>query len=415
MTSTTSASNDVAHKPALDFLRYLGPGMIVAVGFIDPGNWAANLAAGAQFGYKLLWAVALATLVLTVLQHNAARLGIITGKCLSENATAHLNKYLSRFILGTAMLAAISTSLAFNLGSALALQMLFHLPLQVGAVLSGGLTVWLLFSNSYRRIEKIIMGFIALIGLSFLVELWLSPVDWGGVGTGLAVPSLPSGSVLIVLSIIGSVVMPHNLFLHSEVIQSRQWNLENDEVIKKQLKYELTDTVFSMVVGWVINSAMIVLAAALFFTKGVAVTELAQAQELLRPLLGNAAAVIFALALLLAGIASSLTAGMAGGSILAGMFGEPYDTKHPHSKAGVLVTIVLGVAIVFLVHNPFDALVYSQVALAAQLIITIALVIYLTASTKVMGRFRNTRLTNVILVVIAVFVAALNVLLLVAP
>ena len=168
-----------------------------------------------------------------------------------------------------------------------------------------------------------------------------------------------------------------------------------------------------MVVGWVINSAMIVLAAALFFSKGVVVTELAQAQELLRPLLGSAAAVIFALALLLAGVASSLTAGMAGGSILAGMFGEPYDVKDPHSKVGVLVTIVLGVGIVFLVRSPFDALVYSQVALAGQLIITLVLLIYLTASTKVMGRFRNTRLTNVILVLICLFIAVLNVLLLV--
>jgi len=385
--------------------------MIVAVGFIDPGNWAANLAAGAQFGYNLLWAVALATLILTFLQHNAAHLGIATGKCLSENATIHLNKYLSRFLLATAMLSAISTSLAFNLGSALALQILFHLPIQVGAVLSGALAVWLLFSNSYRRIEKIIMGFVSLIGLSFLVELWLSPVDWGAVGLGLAVPSLPSGSVLIVLSIIGSVVMPHNLFLHSEVIQSRQWNLEDEAVIKQQLKYEFTDTIFSMAVGWIINSAMIVLAAAMFFSKGIVVTEIAQAHEMLKPLLGNAAAIIFALALLLAGVASSLTAGMAGGSIFAGIFNEPYDIKDSHSRAGVLATVVIGVVIVFLVGSPLNALVYSQVALAVQLPFTVFLLIYLTSSKKVMGAFRNSKLTNTILVLIGIFVTALNVLL----
>jgi len=387
--------------------------MLVAVGFIDPGNWAANLAAGAQYGYKLLWVVALATLILAFLQHNAAHLGIATGKCLSENTTIHLNKFLSKFVLITAMGSAIATSVAFNLGSALALQILFKLPLQVGAVLSGGLAVFLLFTNSYRRIEKIIMGFVSLIGVSFLVELWLSPVDWGAAGLGVVVPNIPAGSVPIIMAIMGSVVMPHNLFLHSEVIQSRQWNLEDDAVINRQLKYEFTDTVFSMAVGWIINAAMVVLAAALFFTHGTVVTEISQAQQLLRPLLGNGAAIIFAIALLLAGIASSLTAGMASGSIFAGMFGEPYDIKDSHSKIGVLIAIVAGVGIVFLVGSPLPALVYSQVVMSVQLPVTVFLQIYLTSSSKVMGKYRNSAFTNVVLVLIGVFVTGLNVMLLI--
>ncbi|MDR0287945.1 MAG: Nramp family divalent metal transporter [Clostridiales bacterium] len=386
--------------------------MIVAVGFIDPGNWAANLAAGSQFGYKLLWVITLSTLILAFLQHNAAHLGIVTGKCLSENATIHLNKILSRVILSTAMLAAVSTALAEILGAALALQMLFKLPLQIGAVISGALVIWLLFSNSYRKIEKFIMGFVSLIGISFLVELFIAPVDWGRASVSMFVPDMPSGSVLVIMSILGAVVMPHNLFLHSEVIQSRQWNLEDEDVIKKQLKYEFTDTIFSLTVGWIVNTAIVIIAAALFFSKGTVVTEIDQAQNMLKPLLGNAAAVLFALALLLAGIASSLTAGMAGGSIFAGIFNEPYDIRDSHSKIGVLATMGIGVIAIFLISSPFKALIYSQTLLSVQLPITIFFQIYLTSSKKVMGKHKNTKLTNIILVLIGIFVTALNIVLL---
>ena len=400
------------HNPAVDFLKYIGPGMIVAVGFIDPGNWAANLAAGSQFGYKLLWVISLSTIILAFLQHNAAHLGIVTGKCLSENATIHLNKYLSKFILITAMLAAISTAMAEILGSALALQMLFNLPLQIGAVLSGVLVIWLLLVNSYRKIEKFIMGFVSLIGISFIIELFLTSINWHSVMISWITPSMPAGSIVIIMSILGAVVMPHNLFLHSEVIQSRQWNLEDDKIIKKQLKYEFTDTIFSMVVGWCINSAIIIIAAALFFERGIVVSEISQAQEMLKPLLGNGAAIIFALALLFAGVASSLTAGMAGGSIFAGIFNEPYDINDSHSKIGILITIIAAFIIVFLISSPFNALIYSQMLLSVQLPITIFFQIYLTSSKKVMGKYKNTKLTNIFLVLIGLFVSVLNLILL---
>ena len=400
------------HHPALDFLRYIGPGMIVAVGFIDPGNWAANLAAGSQFGYKLLWVITFSTIILVFLQHNAAHLGIVTGKCLSENATLHLNRYLSKFILITAMLAAVSTAMAEILGAALALQMLFKLPLQIGAVLSCALAIWLLFSNSYRKIEKVIMGFVSLIGISFLIELFIAPVDWSTASVSLFVPAMPAGSILVIMSIIGAVVMPHNLFLHSEVIQSRQWNIEDEATIRRQLKYEFTDTIFSMSVGWIINSAIVIIAAALFFSRGSVVTEIDQAQDMLKPLLGNAAATLFALALLLAGIASSLTAGMAGGSIYAGIFREPYDIRDSHSKIGVLITMILAVIIIFFVSSPFNALIYSQMLLSVQLPVTIFFQIYLTSSKRVMGKYKNTGFTNTILILTGIFVTALNIMLL---
>ena len=156
------------------------------------------------------------------------------------------------------------------------------------------------------------------------------------------------------MSVLGAVVMPHNLFLHSEIIQSRQWNLENDKIIKKQLNYEFFDTIFSMIIGWAINSAMILLAASVFFKKGIPVNELQQASNVLKPLLGNMAAVIFAIALLLSGIASSVTSCMAGGSIFAGIFGEPFDIKDNHSRLGIFISLVFATLIIIFIWRPLQ-------------------------------------------------------------
>lgn len=402
--------------PALDFLKYVGPGLIVAVGFIDPGNWAANLAAGSQFGYKLLWVITLSTIMLAFLQHNVAHLGIVTGKCLSENATAHLNQYLSKIILGTAILAAISTAVAEILGGALALQMLFKLPLQVGAILTGALVIWFLLSNSYSKIEKVIIGFVSIIGLSLLFEIiFIHNIDWKAAGIGWIVPTVDAKSIPIIMSALGAVVMPHNLFLHSEVIQSRQWNLEDSAVIEHQLKFEFFDTIFSMFLGWVINSVIIILAAALFFP--YAVTRINQAQDMLVPLLGPVAALLFAIAFLFAGVASSITAGMAGGSIFAGMFREPYDIHDPHSRLGVFITIVcatVAVCVITFFTSAFNILIDSQVLLSIQLPITIFLQIYLTSSKKVMGKYKNVLFTKILLLATGSFVTILNIILLVS-
>jgi manganese transport protein len=397
---------------ASELFRFLGPGVLVTVGFIDPGNWAANLAAGSGFGYALLWMMPLSTLMLIVLQHNAAHLGIATGLCLSEAATKHLPRPFSRALLGSAVLAAIATAFAEILGGAIALEMLLGLPLDVGAVLVAALVAALLLTNSYRRLEKLIIGFVSLIGLSFLFELGLVHVDFGAAARGSVLPSFPPGSMLVVMSVLGAVVMPHNLFLHSEVIQSRHWNLADDGVRRRQLRYELLDTLLSMGVGWAINSAIIVVAAATFFSAGHPVDTLADAGAMLRPLLGGGASIAFALALLFAGIASSVTAGMAGGSIVAGVFGEHYDVGDWHSRLGVGATIGGALLAIFFVRDPFRALVYSQMALSVQLPWTICAQIALTSSRKVMGAYANSRVDNALLGIVALAVAALNVALL---
>ena len=385
---------------ALELLKYIGPGLLVTVGFIDPGNWASNFAAGSEFGYALLWVVTLSTVMLIILQHNVAHLGIVTGLCLSEAANKYLPRMGSRTILWSAMGASVSTSLAEILGGAIALVAVFVFAM--------------MFSNSYKKIERYIIAFVSLIGLSFIYELFLVDIEWGEAAQAWVVPSIPEGSMLIIMSVLGAVVMPHNLFLHSEVIQSRQWNLQDEAVIEKQLKYEFFDTFFSMFIGWAINSAMILLAASTFFRENIVVNDLQQAHSLLEPLLGSNAVVIFALALLLAGVSSSMTSGIAAGSIFAGMYDEPYNIKDIHSRTGVIISLGIALLIIFMIGDPFKGLIISQAILSVQLPITVFLQVRLTSSKEVMGKYANTLFTKILLYGIAIVVTLLNILLLVS-
>jgi len=397
----------------LEILKYIGPGFLVTVGFIDPGNWASNVAAGSGYGHSLLWMVTLSTLMLIVLQHTAAHLGIATGLCLSEASAVHMRKWTGMLFLLTAVLASVSTALAELLGAAIGLNMLFGLPLGIGASLSAGLAVYMLFSRGYKGLEKWIIAFVSLIGLSFLFELTLVKVGWQEAAREWFVPSMPAGSLPVVMSVLGAVVMPHNIFLHSEVIQSRRWNLEGEAVIKRQLKFEFADTLFAMLIGWAINSAMIIVAASVFHTQGMTVTELPQAELTLRPLLGGIAASVFGVALVLAGFSSSITAAMAGGSIFAGMFQEPFDPSDSHSRIGVVITILGALIVIFFVNSPFQTMIWSQIILSIQLPFTIFALIYLTSSKKVMGRFANLTYHRMILWIVALIVCFLNVKLLV--
>jgi manganese transport protein len=400
------------HKPAfgaLDIFKYIGPGLLVTVGFIDPGNWAANIATGSGYGYTLLWVLSLSTIMLIVLQHNVAHLGIVTGLCLSEAATIYIKPGISKFILGFAVLASISTSLAEILGGAIAINMLFDVPVKIGAILVTVFVIIMLFTNSYSKIEKWIIGFVSIIGLSFLYELFLVDVDWVAAGISWVKPSIPKGSMLLLMSVLGAVVMPHNLFLHSEIIQSRQWNRQDEKIIRKQLKFEFADTLFSMIVGWAINSAMIIMAAAVFFSKNIKVNELQQAESLLKPLLGSNASIIFAVALLFSGIASSITSAMAGGSILSGMYKEPYDINDSHTRTGIIISLLGALIVIFFTRDPFKGLIWSQVFLSIQLPFTVGIQIYLTSSKKVMGKYANSRFLIAVLSIIAAIVIFLNI------
>ena len=393
----------------LDILRYIGPGMLVTVGFIDPGNWASNFAAGSGYGYGLLWVVTLSTVMLVILQHNVAHLGIVTGLCLSEAAMRYAPRWISLPVLGSAVFASISTSLAEILGGAIALEMLLGIPIRWGAVLTTATVLIMLFSNSYKRIERAIIGFVSIIGLSFIYELFLVDIDWPAAARGWVTPSLPGGSIFIIMSVLGAVVMPHNLFLHSEIIQSHEYHKRGKMSIRQALKFEFLDTLFSMSIGWAINSAMVLLAAAAFFGSGTApVEELGQAQSLLVPLLGENAAGIFALALLLAGISSTLTSGMAAGSIFSGLFGESYNLRDTHSQAGVVLSLGIALLAIFFISDPFQGLIISQMLLSIQLPFTIFLQVGLTSSPRVMGEYANSPRSRILLYSIAAIVSALN-------
>ena len=314
--------------------------------------------------------------------------------------------------MGSAVLASISTSLAEILGGAIALQMLLEIPIAWGSVLTTMFVVIMLFSNSYKKIERAIIAFVSVIGLSFLYELFLVDIDWPVAIRSWVVPEIPQGSMLIIMSVLGAVVMPHNLFLHSEVIQSHEYNKQDESSIRKVLKYEFYDTLFSMIVGWAINSAMILLAAATFFRTRTPVEELQQAKSLLDPLLGSHAGIIFALALLMAGISSTITSGMAAGSIFAGIFGESYHIKDIHSKVGILISLGIALVLIFFIENPFYGLIISQMILSIQLPFTVFLQVGLTSSKRVMGKYANSRWSSFVLYTIAVIVSALNIMLL---
>ncbi|WP_108310355.1 Nramp family divalent metal transporter [Thermodesulfobium acidiphilum] len=401
-----------ANLTVLNWSKYFGPGILITVGFIDPGNWASNIAAGSDYSYSLLWMVTLSTIMLILLQQNASKIGMVTGLCMSEATMKFLKPIYGYLILGTAVTACIFTYFAEVLGAAIALNMLFKIPLILGAVFTSLIVVFMLYSQSYAHIEKYIIAFVSLIGFSFIYELSIINVDWRAAVVGWVVPSMPHGSIFVILSVLGAVVMPHNLFLHSEIVQSRKFDISDEKKFKKQIRMSYLDTIFSMGIGWAINSAMIILAAATFFAHGLHVDELQKAQKILVPLIGDTSSLVFALALLFAGFSSSITASMAGGTIFAGIFSEPYDVKDIHTKGGIFITVFFALLLMFFTSDPFQGLLLSQVLLSFQLPITIILQLYLTSRTSVMGIYKNSRLLNAILWIIAIIVIYLNALLL---
>ncbi len=362
----------------------------------------------------MLWVVTLSTIMLIILQFNVTQLGIATGLCLSEATNKYLRKTNSRIVLWSAIGASISTSLAEILGGAIALNMLVDIPIKIGAILVTVFVTIMMFSNSYKKIERYVIAFVSLIGLSFIYELFLINVDWETAAKSWVIPSFPQGSMLLIMSVLGAVVMPHNLFLHSEIIQSRKVKKRDEQSIEKQMKYDFWDTLFSMLIGWAINSAMILLATTTFFKEGIVVNDLQQAKSLLDPLLGNNAGVVFALALLFAGISSTMTSGIAAGSIFAGMYDEPYNKNDIHSRLGVVISLGVALLIIFVINNPFKGLIISQAILSLQLPITVFVQVRLTSSEKVMGKYANRPFTKCVLYIIAGMVTFLNILLLIS-
>jgi manganese transport protein len=404
LTEKTTIRKGLGLKKSLVFL---GPGFLVTVGFIDPGNWATNIEGGSKYGYELLWVITLSTMMLIVIQHMAAKLGIATGKSLATNIREYFSLPVSGFLGLTIILACVATDVAELLGGAIGFNLLFGLPLWLGALVTVLLEVFLIVSQRYHRLEVTIIGFLGIIGLCYIIEILIVKPDWVSLVPSMVVPRVNRGSIYIAMAILGAVVMPHNIFLHSNVIHSRKWGISENEKMAL-LRYEKTDTLCAMLLGWVVNSAMIIVAAAVFFRHNVLVDSIEQASITLKPLAGPLAGLLFAVALVFSGVGSSITSSMAEANVITGFLGKPEDPRTLLYRVSVFVTAVPSFLIIVLSLNTFRILIFSQVVLSIQLPFTLIPLLILCRNRKVMGGFRSSRSEFAAAVVIAGVVVILN-------
>jgi len=397
--------------PFKTLLSFLGPGFLVTVGFIDPGNWATNIEGGSKFGYELLWVITLSTFMLIVIQNMAAKLGIATGKSLAVNIREHFSPPISAFLGLTIVLACVATDVAELLGGAIGFNLLFGMPLWAGALLTVLLEVFLIVSQRYHRLEAIIMGFLGIIGLCYLAEIVIVKPDWAELAPSIFIPNVNRSSIYVAMAILGAVVMPHNVFLHSNVIHSRKWGISEDEKMAL-LRYEKTDTLFAMLMGWVVNSAMIIVAAAVFARHDVVVNSIEQASATLVPLAGPLAGFLFAVALVFAGVGSSVTSSMAEVNVITGFLGKPEDPRTLLYRVSVFVTAIPSFVIILLALDTFKILIFSQVVLSIQLPFTLIPLLILCRSRDLMGRFRSSQLEFAAAMIISTIVIILNIYLL---
>lgn len=394
-----------------DFLRYLGPGFIITVGFIDPGNWATNIAGGSAFSYRLLWVIGLSTLMLILFQNMSARIGIVTGHSLAYNVRRRFARPWVALFGSTIVVACIATDVAELLGGSLGFQLLFGLPLPVGALITALLKVGLVITGRYHQIERLIVLFLAVIAVCYLAELWIVRPDWAATARGAVVPWLDGSSLLVAMGMLGAVVMPHNLYLHSNVILNREW--AGDEAARRRLMtFELGDTTLAMGLGWLVNSAMIVVAAAVFARRGIEVTSIEQASATLEPLAGSAARLLFGVALLLAGLGSSITSSMAEANVLTGFLGRPEDPRSRFYRVALFALSVPALAVVIAQFDSYRVLILSQVALSVQLPLTILPLLLVAGDRRIMGAYASGRVERFLGAAAGVFVIVLNTLLL---
>ena len=388
-------------------LSFLGPGFLITVGFIDPGNWATNIEGGSKFGYQLLWVITLSTFMLIVIQNMAAKLGIATGKSLAVNIRERFSRPVSAFLGLTIVLACVATDVAELLGGAIGFNLLFGMPLWSGALLTVLLEVFLVVSQRYHRLEAIIMGFLGIIGICYLIEILIVKPDWMELAPAMVIPHVDRSSIYIAMGILGAVVMPHNIFLHSNVIHSRKWGISESEKLSL-LRFQKTDTVAAMLLGWIVNSAMIIVAAAVFSQNHIVVDSIEQASATLTPLAGPLAGFLFAVALIFAGVGSSVTSSMAEVNVITGFLGKPEDPRTLLYRVSVFVTAIPSFLIIILSMDTFRILIFSQVVLSIQLPFTLIPLLILCRDRNRMGIFRSNRLEFAAAVVISVIVIVLN-------
>jgi manganese transport protein len=392
------------------FLPFVGPAVIASVAYMDPGNFAVNIEAGAGFGYLLLWVVLVANVVAMLFQALSAKLGIVTGQSLAGHCRRRFPPPVVYAMWVMSEVAAMATDLAEFLGAAIGLGLLFGLPLLASLVVVGvaAYAMLLLQDRGFRPMEIMISGFVGIVGVSYLIELVIAPPDWSAFAYHTFVPQLQGGhSVTIAVGIIGATVMPHAIYLHSSLMQNRVPTVTDAER-RRVLRFSNAEVLFALGIAGLINMAMVAMAAAVFHN-GVynEVADIGTAYRTLIPLLGAGAATVFLVSLLASGLSSSVVGTMAGQVIMQDFvrFRIPLWVRRLVTMIPAFVVVALGV-------NATQALVLSQVVLSLVLPIPMIALVIFTARRDVMGNFVNRRLTNVAAVAAAIVVLALNAVLL---
>jgi len=382
----------------------MGPAYLVSVGYIDPGNWATNIEGGSRFGYQLLWVLMISNIMAIVLQSLSAKLGIATGKSLAENMKLHFSKPLSIFLFITAQIAAMATDLAEFFGAALGIHILFGLPMFLSAVITGVLVflILTLHRSGYRQIEMVIFGFVSIVAIVYIFELFLVKPDYQQIIKNTFIPKVDAKSIFVAIGMLGATVMPHNIFLHSGLITTRRkLDIEHN---RKLYRYAIYDSLFALNTAWFINSAMIMMAAAAFYTNGHMVSSIEGAYQSLTPLLGPFASFAFAIALISSGLSSSVTGTMAGQYIIQGFLGRDVPLYIQRLLTMIPAFIIIGMGI-----DTFKALITSQVILSLQLPFTVVPLILFTRNERIMGKeFVNRKWTNITVGIIAFVIILLN-------
>ncbi|HET6724169.1 MAG TPA: Nramp family divalent metal transporter, partial [Chitinophagaceae bacterium] len=372
-------------------LSFFGPAYLVSVGYMDPGNWATDLAGGSQFGYKLIWVLLMSNMMALLLQSLSARLGIVRGRDLAQANRETYPRYINYALYGLAEIAIAATDLAEILGMAIGLQLLTGLPLIWGVLITvlDTFLFLLLQRLGMRKMEAFIISLVAIIGASFLVEIILAKPDFGEVATGFIPGSLSPSELYIAIGIIGATVMPHNLYLHSALVQTRKIK-RDDGGIKKALKLNFIDSAVALNLAFFVNAAILVLAATVFFKTGrTDVAEIKVAHELLQPFLGTELApILFAVALIASGQSSTITGTLAGQIVMEGYLQlriAPWVRRLMTRLIAVIPAVI--VILVNGEENIDSLLVLSQVILSLQLGFAVIPLIHFTSDKRSMGKY----------------------------
>ena len=401
--------------PIRRFLAFLGPGYLVAVGYMDPGNWATSLAGGAKFGYALLFIALLSNIMAVLLQSLCARLAIASGRDLAQACRDAWPKWVSFPLWVLAEGAIIATDLAEVIGTAIGLKLLFGIPLEIGVFLTAAdvfLILWLQ-SRGFRKVEAFVIALLGVIAASFLIQILMADPDWGGVLRGFA----PSTEIVtnpemlyLALGIIGATVMPHNLYLHSGIVQTRAFGQEPGEK-RQALRLATWDSTIALTFALTINASILILAAAAFHASGnTEIVEIDQAHALLSPLLGGAVApILFGVALLACGLNATVTATMAGQIVMEGFIRFRISpVMRRLITRGLAIMPAVAVILIWGAEETGKLLILSQVVLSFQLPFAIVPLVLFTASRAKMGDLVAPRWLTAMAAVIAVTIIALN-------